>query len=99
MAKIKCITTLLLLSAFMLTLSTCGSGTGAGEFFTVSFFADGGEPEPEVQLVPKGGLITLPEEMKKSGNKFDSWYKDVDCTTLWDFEHDVVLDDIILYAK
>ena len=38
------------------------SGTILGEFFTVSFAAGGGEPEPEVQLVPKGGLISLPEE-------------------------------------
>ena len=92
---------LLLLSAFMLALAVCESATGTtpDEFFKVSFAANGGEPEPEVQLVQKGGLISLPEEMTKSGQKFDSWYKDEDCTELWDFERDVVIEDIILYAK
>jgi len=37
--------------------------------------------------------------MKKNGNKFDSWYKDEDCTELWDFENDIVIEDITLYAK
>jgi len=56
---------LLLLSAFMLSLAVCSNPTGTtpGEFFTVSFAANGGEPEPEAQLIPKGGLISLPEEI------------------------------------
>ena len=101
MAKSKLVTGFLLLSAFMLILTTCGgaAGTAPVEFFTVSFFADGGEPEPEAQLIQKGGLITLPEEMTKSGSKFDNWYKDEDCAELWDFENDIVIEDITLFAK
>ena len=79
----------------MLALAVCGNTTGATpeEFFKVSFASGEGEHEPEAQLIPKGGLISLPEEMTKSGQKFDSWYKDEDCTELWDFENDVVTED------
>jgi len=101
MQKSKYLGSILLLSTFMLILAVCGNpaGTTPGEFFTVSFAAYGGEPEPEAQLIPKGGLISLPEDMTRSGNKFDNWYKDEECTEKWDFEKDVVLGDITLYAK
>ena len=66
----KKLSLLLLFSAFLIGLTACGNTTGTtpDEFFKVSFFADGGVPEPEAQLIPKGGLINLPEEYLKSAS-------------------------------
>ena len=101
-AKVKPIKKGVILTIFLLTitllLTTCKSPTGTlpEEFCKVSFEADGGEPEPEAQLVSKGGLIAEPEAMTRSGNKFDAWYKDEECTTNWDFEKDIVTEDVTL---
>ena len=97
MAKSKMLNAILLMVTVLLLLATCDDESN--NYFTVSFEAFGGEPEPEVQMVPKGSLIAEPEAMTRSANKFDAWYKDEDCTGLWDFEHDVVTEDITLYAK
>ena len=97
MAKNKLLGTLLLLASFMLTLTACDMGSG--KYFTVSFNADGGEPAPAEQKVLKGSLIAEPGEMTKEGHDFGSWFRDADCTRLWDFENDVVTENITLYAK
>jgi len=95
MLKSKWLGGLVLLSILLLT----GCDTGSLKFFTVSFEANGGVPEPEKQKIQKGGLLVEPEEMAKDGHDFGSWYRDEECTVLWDFERDVVDGDITLYAK
>jgi len=35
----------------------------------------------------------------KEGFTFDGWYKDADCTQVWDFDIDTVSEDTILFAK
>ena len=94
----KLVGCLLFLLAIVLLITTCDT-FGSGKYFTVSFNADGGEPAPEKQRIPKGGLIVEPEEMVRKDFNFGSWYRDSACTRLWDFTRDVVTEDIILYAK
>ena len=88
----------LLLLALVLALTTCDT-FGSGKYFTVSFNANSGEPAPEKQRIPKGGLIVEPEEMVRKDFNFSNWFADAACTRLWDFAQDVVTEDIILYAK
>ena len=57
----------------MLTACKNPAGTLPEEFFKVSFEADGGEPEPEAQLVLKGSLIAEPEAMTRSGLGLVTW--------------------------
>ncbi|MBE0700449.1 MAG: InlB B-repeat-containing protein, partial [Acholeplasmataceae bacterium] len=67
--------------------------------YTVSFVADGGTPEPEDQEVVDGLLATEPDGMTKDGYTFAGWFVDDGFTTEWDFDVDVVTDDMVLYAK
>ena len=64
---------LILTTTLLLTACKSPMGTSTSEFCKVSFEADGGEPEPEAQLVSKGGLIAEPEAMTRSGNKCPLW--------------------------
>ena len=82
---------LLLLLVFVLLLVACD--TGAGKYFTVSFEANGGNPAPEKQKVQKGSKVEIPDGFDKAGFDFNGWYKDSDCSVLWDFERDVVDGD------
>jgi len=82
-------------------LAECRSPTETvpEEFFTVSFAANGGYPEPEAQLVPKGGFASEPEAMTRSGNNFDAWYAEEGFENAFDFATSAVTGDITLYAK
>ena len=89
-----------ILSALLLiTAITACDISGSGEYFTVSFAANGGVPEPPVLKVKKGSKLEIPGGFEKSGFDFNGWYKDSACTVLWDFENDIVTGDIMLYAK
>jgi uncharacterized repeat protein (TIGR02543 family) len=67
--------------------------------FTVTFNADGGTPMPAAQNIARGGTVTEPAAMSKTGYAFGGWYKEAACTTAWDFAADTVTADITLYAK
>jgi len=67
--------------------------------FTVTFEADGGNPAPGNQVINSGDKVTEPFIMYKADYGFGGWYKDEDYTTVWDFNNDVVTDNITLYAK
>ena len=95
--KSKYLGVLLILSLFILLLVACDTGTG--KYFTVSFEANGGTPGPAKQKVQKGAKVEIPDGFDKAGFDFNGWYKDSDCSALWDFERDVVDGDITLYAK
>ena len=48
--------------------------------------------------IKKGSTIKNPASPKAEGYKFTGWYKEADCQTLWDFEKDIVEENITLYA-
>ena len=96
--KIKYLGAFTAITALLLFAALIGCD-GNGGYFTVSFNAGGGEPAPAKQKVQSGGLIAEPAEMALEGYDFGSWYKDPECTEPWDFEHDVVTENITLYAK
>lgn len=49
--------------------------------------------------VKVGATIIEPEEPAAEGYRFAGWYRDAACTQAWDFENDIVLADLTLYAK
>lgn len=63
---------------------------------TVTFKADS-ETTYDV-VVKEGNTVVKPENPIKEGYVFDGWYKDVNCTTAYDF-NTPVNEDITLYAK
>lgn len=70
------------------------------EAFKVSFDANGGEDEPEDQMIEDGDKAEEPSKNPtKKGHRFGGWYKDEDCTEPWDFDEDVVEEDTELHAK
>ncbi len=66
--------------------------------YTVTFNSEGGSSVPS-QTVPYGENATKPAAPTKTGYTFAGWYKDEAYTTQWDFDNDVVTQDITLYAK
>lgn len=65
---------------------------------TVRFVTDGGTPIRDL-TVKYGDPIPRPADPEKKGYTFFGWYKDAECTKLWDFETDTVEEDTTLYAK
>ncbi len=65
--------------------------------FTASFWSDGGS-YVEPQTVYVGEKLTEPS-VTKSGFTFTGWFKDEQFANKWDFNADVLSDNIILYAK
>ncbi len=45
-----------------------------------------------------GGKIKEPAMPEEEGYQFIGWYKDKNCTIRWDFDTDVVTENIVLYA-
>lgn len=66
---------------------------------TVSFNSQGGSEVSMLDNVPKGTLIPKPEIPVYKNYKFDGWYKEMDCINPWNFDIDMVKQDITLYAK
>ena len=65
--------------------------------YTVTFDADGGTPEPEVQKVQSGEKAEKPEDPAKAGYTFGGWYTE-EGTTAYDFDTPVTAD-LALKAK
>jgi uncharacterized repeat protein (TIGR02543 family) len=67
--------------------------------YKVTFAANSGAPEPEVQIIVQGGKAVEPPTLTRSGYQFDGWYADSNCTPpSWDFNTDTVNTDLTLYA-
>lgn len=66
--------------------------------YVVSFDSRGGS-DVEAAKVDKNGKLTAPKQPKRNGYLFSGWYKNEDCTMLWDFDVDKVNGNITLYAK
>ena len=66
------------------------------EIYTVTFMANGGTPEPLVQIVKKGEKAQEPKDVKKEGYTLKGWTKDG--TAKYDFTTTSVNENIVLYA-
>ncbi|MEY9980168.1 InlB B-repeat-containing protein [Lysinibacillus sp. RC79] len=66
--------------------------------YIVTFDANGGSKVP-FQSVESGKLVKAPSTPVKEGYTFAGWYKDKGLTEAWNFNQDVVTQDITLYAK
>jgi len=49
-------------------------------------------------LVPEGSLLTEPETPRREGYSFDGWFMDERLSREWDFDVDVVHEDMALFA-
>ena len=65
----------------------------------VVIFDSAGGSEIPGQIVQYGEKIVKPEDPAREGYYFAGWYTDFDRTKLWDFENDVVCQNMTLYAK
>jgi uncharacterized repeat protein (TIGR02543 family) len=66
--------------------------------YTVSFAGE--EIDIEPQTIEEGGLVIRPEDPERENYNFNGWFTDnITFTNEWDFENDVVTQDITLYAK
>lgn len=65
--------------------------------YTVTFDAGDGI-ETVSQQVSEGDKAAKPADPKRDGYTFDGWFKDEACRQAWDFDTDIVTEDITLYA-
>lgn len=65
----------------------------------VSFDSKGGSAVTPLMWITPNITVEAPEEPGKLGYIFESWYKDEQTTELWDWENDIVTEDLTLYAK
>lgn len=66
--------------------------------YNVTFNTDGGNSIAS-QSVESGKYVVKPANPMKKGYEFKGWYKEETCTNVWNFEKDVVTENITLYAK
>lgn len=66
--------------------------------FNVTFISNGGS-----EILPLGAkansTIVAPNRPTRQGYSFDKWYKNKECTSIWDFDSDVVTSNTTLFAK
>ena len=65
---------------------------------TVTFNSQGGS-EVASKAVNKGEKLVRPTDPTMEKRSFLGWYKDAACTSEWNFNKDVVNEDITLYAR
>ena len=66
---------------------------------TVTFEENGGSAVADMDGLSYDVSISEPTAPIKTGYTFAGWYKDENCTTLWNFGSDTVTENITLYAK
>ncbi|MBQ7972350.1 MAG: leucine-rich repeat protein [Lachnospiraceae bacterium] len=66
--------------------------------YCVVFMGNGGNTPSSIYNLPLNSLIEEPNDAKKNGYFFTGWYKDKECTKVWDFENDRITGDTYLYA-
>lgn len=103
--KNKLNTLALLLVFFCLSITGCKNlFENIDVYYTVTFNANAGESAVEnlpsaITNVVESSKISKPSETPTlSGKVFSGWYKEIGCTTEWNFEVDTVSSDIVLYA-
>ncbi|MCD8123202.1 MAG: InlB B-repeat-containing protein [Clostridiales bacterium] len=65
--------------------------------YTVTFDSQGGTAV-ESQERMYGDLLDAPEDPTRQGFVFTGWYRDPDCTVVWDMEGEEVAESLTLYA-
>lgn len=76
---------------------------GWSQYVYVAYSANGGtfETAPSVERIPYGAKAPKPGKdiiVKSMNLEITGWFSDPECTVLWDFENDIVTEDITLYA-
>jgi len=67
--------------------------------FTVTFDPNGGSPAPSNVTVRHDSTVARPADPSHSGKKFLGWYTALNWGSKWDFENDLVTEDMTLYAQ
>jgi len=83
----------------MLYLDNIGFVPYASAFKTVTFDSNGGSYIAPVTDAPVGCRIDRPSNPERDHYVFLGWYKDAGFTEEWDFDADVIKDDMTLIAK
>ena len=63
----------------------------------IEFNSNGGSTGESLEVM-FGSLIVKPTDPSIEGYSFGGWYKDIECTELWDFKNDKVYSNMTLYA-
>ncbi len=66
--------------------------------YTVIFDSQGGSAVADVSVL-EGTTVLKPVDPAYNDRNFLGWYKEVAYTTAWDFQTDIVTENITLYAK
>lgn len=77
---------------------TCVANFSINEY-QVNFETYGGTPFPALQTVFYGGYIARPTDPARAGFSFLGWYTEPSYIYEWNFNNDVVVSDLTLYAK
>lgn len=67
------------------------------QIFSVTFNSNGGSTVEE-QIVQGNERVLKPEDPVREGYRFSGWFKDSKCTVYWQFDEDVVMSNMMLYA-
>lgn len=94
----KLISMLFMAVLAVLAMTGCDDEETVLQKYTVTFNSQGGS-EVAPQAVYAGEKIVKPANPTKEKEYFVDWYKEAECTNVWDFENETVSQDITLYAK
>ena len=84
--------------AIVAAFTSCDKNDGKLNEFTVFFNCNDGNNVPS-QNVKEGEKIIKPINPIRSEYKFVAWFKEVELANEWEFDIDVVISDMTLYAK
>ncbi len=94
----KKIITGVLCLALLIVLLGCPQPVKTDVSYTLTFDSQGGSAV-DAASVASGEKAARPTDPVKEGYSFAGWYKETDCTAVWNFDSDIVSADITLYAK
>ena len=94
----KLISMLFMAVLAVVAMTGCDDEETVLQKYTVTFNSQGGS-EVAPQAVYAGEKIVKPANPTKEKEYFVDWYKEAECTNVWDFENETVSQDITLYAK
>jgi len=73
--------------------------TDTANTYVITFDLQGIGMQIEPITVNNGETFAAPEAPTAEGYTFAEWYREAECINAWDFEADIVTEDIVLYAK
>ena len=92
------VTTILCLVVTLFVAGSCDKSDILPNYYTLSFVGEGVGIEP--QSIAHGDHATVPENPEREGYSFIGWFTDNGTfSNEWDFETNIVTQDITLYAK